>query len=50
MAIIEVQGFWARLSFLLAPDEELGRPTPLEALKAGNLDLVLRVSARFGRQ
>lgn len=50
LAVMNVDGFWSRLSFMLAPDEELGGRTPLEALNTGNLDSVLRVAAHFGRQ
>lgn len=50
LAAMQVEGFWSRLSFLLAPDQDLGGLRPLEVLKAGNLGSVLRAAARFGCQ
>ena len=36
-------GSWAALDFLLAPDSALGGRTPLEALRAGDREAVLRL-------
>lgn len=46
---LTVEGFWSKLSFLLAPDELLAGRRPLEALRSGDLDAVLGAAKAFGK-
>jgi hypothetical protein len=41
---------WPKLDVLLAPAEEIGNVTPLDALKRGNVDDAVHVASGFGTQ
>lgn len=47
---LSVEGFWSRLSFLLAEDAMLRSLDPLAALKAGMKEDVLSAARHFGEQ
>ncbi len=47
---LPVEGFWSRLSFLLAEDPMLGGVEPVVALKAGLKENVLLAARHFGEQ
>lgn len=47
---LPVEGFWSRLSFLLAEDAMLGGLGPVAALKAGMKEEVLSAARHFGQQ
>lgn len=47
---LPVEGFWSRLSFLLAEDAALEGMDPISALKAGKTEAVVSAARHFGEQ
>lgn len=50
LAAFPASGGWTRLDVLLAPAEEIGDRSPLEALRQGNVEAAVRVASMFGEQ
>jgi hypothetical protein len=50
LAALPASGGWTRLDVLLAPAEEIGNESPLQALRRGDVEAAVRVASRFGEQ